>query len=86
MIEITDPSFAGLTCTPGTINIHIIILNSSPNLGYLLTRTKRALDVIDSVTNNFSLYNNDPSGTDIYNIDFNNYVLYCKHHSTSYYK
>lgn len=43
--ELSDPDLGGATCTPA----------------FLLGRTKSALDVIDSVTESFSVYNNDPS-------------------------
>ena len=46
--ELSDPTIGGgTTCTPAV----------------LLERTKACLDVIDSATANFSLYNNDSSGT-----------------------
>lgn len=44
--ELADPDLGGATCTPA----------------FLLGRTKSSLDVIDSVTESFSTYNNDPSG------------------------
>ena len=44
--EIADPDLGGATCTPA----------------FLLSRTKSSLDIIDSVTDSFSVYNNDPSG------------------------
>ena len=43
--ELTDPALGGATCTPAL----------------LLERTKASLDVIDTTTANFSLYNNDPT-------------------------
>lgn len=43
--ELVDPDLGGATCTPA----------------FLLGRTKSSLDVIDSVTESFSTYNNDPS-------------------------
>ena len=43
--ELANPDLGGATCSPA----------------YLLGRTKSCLDVIDSVTENFSVYNNDPS-------------------------
>ena len=43
--ELADPELGGATCTPA----------------FLLSRTKSSLDVIDSVTDSFSVYNNDPS-------------------------
>jgi huntingtin interacting protein 1 len=43
--ELTDPELGGATCSPA----------------FLLNRTKSSLDVIDSVTESFSVYNNDPS-------------------------
>lgn len=44
--ELADPDLGGATCTPA----------------FLLGRTKSSLDVIDTVTESFSTYNNDPSG------------------------
>ena len=43
--ELSDPDLDGATCSPA----------------FLLGRTKSSLDVIDSVTDSFSIYNNDPS-------------------------
>ena len=43
--ELSDPDLGGATCSPA----------------FLLGRTKSSLDVIDSVTDSFSIYNNDPS-------------------------
>ena len=43
--ELSDPDLGGATCTPA----------------FLLSRTKSTLDVIDSVTDSFSVYNHDPS-------------------------
>ena len=45
--ELSNPVMAGTTCTPAV----------------LLERTKTCLDIIDNATDNFSLYNNDTSGT-----------------------
>ena len=44
--EVSSPALAGTTCTPG----------------YLMERTKGCLDIIDSATSSFSLYNNDSTG------------------------
>ena len=52
--ELADPAMGGATCTPAL----------------LLEKTKMSLDVIDSATANFSLYNNDPSSIlfDLYSV------------------
>ena len=47
LAQLADPDLSGATCTPS----------------FLLTRAKTTLDVIDTVTENFSQYNNDPSGS-----------------------
>lgn len=47
LADLCDPVVAGTTCTPAV----------------LLERTKMCLDVIDNATANFSLYNNDASGS-----------------------
>lgn len=45
LAELKNPDLGGATCSPT----------------FLLGRTKSSLDIIDSVTENFSVYNNDPS-------------------------
>ena len=47
--EIGSAGLSGTTCTPK----------------YLMEKTKVSLDIIDSATSAFSLYNNDNSGTHI---------------------
>ena len=45
LTELKNPDLGGATCSPA----------------FLLGRTKSSLDVIDTVTDNFSVYNSDPS-------------------------
>ena len=64
--EIDDPSFSGLTCTPGNVRLVDISCQATPLfclVEYLIGRVKAASEALSNATNQFSFYSQDQSGT-----------------------